>query len=201
MKSIDAIYKFGNLYDKATKRRIIINDGAEVSITLQSSNDLLSEDPKLPQKAPLNAKEKEDAVIAFCQKQQEQTKYWKLFKKGKHLYFEISASVKSRDGMEPFHYIFELELLEDLYIYNKRNEPKYARFIDCACQVQKCSPQFEFFEPMMATSLNDAYTKTFELYFAMCGKSTCNAFDRFAESDTLPLRPIRKKTEDIQKEN
>ncbi|NGF56178.1 hypothetical protein G5B35_19080 [Parapusillimonas sp. SGNA-6] len=120
---IDAIYKFGNLYDKATKRRIIINDGAEVSITLQSSNDLLSEDPKLPQKAPLNAKEKEDAVIAFCQKQQEQTKYWKLFKKRKHLYFEISASVKSRDGMEPFHYIFEPKLLsctlhQKLLLYN-----------------------------------------------------------------------------------
>lgn len=91
-----------------------------------------------------------------------------------------------------------MTLLEDLYIYNKKKEPKDARFFECQCLVSKCLDEgFMFFEPTYAKSLNDAYTKTYELYFAMFGKSTANAFDRFFESYSFDA-PIRGLTEQIQ---
>ncbi len=200
MESINAIYKFGNLYDKTTKKRIVISDGAEVSIVITSAEDILPEDPNLSEATPLNAKEKEKEIQKFCNKQKEPAKYWKLFESGKTLYFEISAGIKTGDKqVKKFEYIFKVQILEDLYIYNKKKEAKYARFFDCRCKVKECFPEFEFFEPIAATSLNDAYTKTYELYFAMFGKSTCNAFDRFSETPDMKSI-IRGKTESIQEE-
>jgi hypothetical protein len=78
-----------------------------------------------------------------------------------------------------YHCLFEVELKEDLYISNARDDINWARFYDCCCHVRACLSDFEYFEPLYAKSLNDAATKTYELYFAMFGKSTCNAFDRF----------------------
>lgn len=198
MKSIDAIYKFGNLYDRKTKKRIVVNDGTEISIIFNSVIDILPEDPNLAETVPLlDLQQKEEEIKSFCAKQIEETKYWRVFSKGILLYFEISAGIRKQNIVEPFHYTFKLELLEDLYIYNKRKEAKYARFFDCRCKVQDCFPEFEFFEPIAANSLNDAYTKTYELYFAMFGKSTCNAFNRFSETQDM-RSIIRDKTERIQ---
>jgi len=168
MEAINVIYKFGNLYDKTTKKRIVINDGTEISLVLNSRNDILPEDPNLTDTKPLlNAEQKEQEVKIFCKKQARTTRYWKLFTEGKALFFEISAGVRTRNEVKVFRYTFKIALLEDLYIYNKKSEPKYARFFDCRCKVQECFPEFDFFEPIAATSLNDAYTKTYELYFAI----------------------------------
>lgn len=196
MKAIDAVYKFGNLYDRVSKKRILIDDGAEISIVL-NSNDLLAEDPNLKPKKFHSAKEKQDEVNQFIIKEGE-GKYWKLFDRDKLLFFKISAGVKRKIKTEQIHCLFQLRLLEDLYIYNKKADPKYARFFDCHCLIEKCLSDFEFFEPIYATSLNDAYTKTYELYFAMFGKSTCNAFDRFSEKPDMRV-VIRGNTESIQK--
>lgn len=191
MKSIDAIYKFGNLYDRKTHNRILLEDGSDISITVNIEN-VMAEDPNLHPDNLLNSVEKEKEV------KEAQKKYWKLFNAGKLLFFEISAGIKRKTGTEPIRCLFQLKLLEDLYIYNNRDEPKYARFFDCHCQVEKCLTNFDFFELIYAKSLNDAYTKTYELYFAMFGKSTCNAFDRFFETSKLE-EPVRDKTESIQK--
>ena len=110
----------------------------------------------------------------------------------------ISAGIKRKEGKTHIECLFKVRLLEDLYIYNKKSEVKYARFFNCHCIVESCLSNFEYFESVYATSLNDAYTKTYELYFAMFGKSTCNAFDRFSiNEDMTPL--IRELTESIQK--
>lgn len=117
---------------------------------------------------------------------------------GKLFILKFSAGVKKREGKIDIICIFAVKLLEDLYFYNKKTEPEYARFFDCECIVEKCLTNFDFFEPIHAKSLNDAYTKTYELYFSMFGKSTCNAFDRFFEEQNMEI-PIRGKTESIQK--
>ncbi|MGH1388408.1 hypothetical protein [Kordia sp.] len=52
MKSIDVIHKFGHLYDRATKKRILIEDGSEISIVLQPDS-LLNEDRSVSQKKNL----------------------------------------------------------------------------------------------------------------------------------------------------
>ena len=59
---------------------------------------------------------------------------------------------------------------------------------------------FDFFEHILAKSLSDAYTKTYELYFALSGQSTCNAFDRFFKEQDMQI-PVRGKTEFIQRNN
>lgn len=195
MNSIDAIYKFGNLYDRKTRKRILIKDGREISIVL-NDGDLSPDDPNIKQQPVLlNSMQKRQEIFNHLGN----TKKWKLFDSGKLLYFQITAGIKRDYGIEPVHCKFQVRLLEDLYIYNKRNEVKYARFYDCHCHVEKCLTEFDYFEDLNATSLNDAYTKTYELYFAMFGKSTCNAFDRFFENTALQ-EPIRSKTEQLQKE-
>lgn len=193
MKSIEAIFKFGNLYDKATRKRILIEDGCEVTISLSPDN-ILAEDPNLRPEKILDLEEKRKEVYDFISKE----RCWKVFNSGETLYFYISAGIRRKDLVEPIRCIFQVKLLEDLYIYNKKSEPKDCRFFDCVCLVEKCLTNFEFFEPIYAKSLNDAYTKTYELYFAMFGKSTCNAFDRYFESQDMKV-PIRGKTEAIQK--
>jgi len=193
MKKIDTFYKFGNIYDKATNKRILINDGAKVNIIIDA-DDILPEDPNLKPSKILKKSEKEAQIKDFVGEH----KYWLLFESGKTLYFKISAGVRRKEGVEEMNFVFELCLLEDLYIYNKRKEPKYARFFDRYCLVEKCLGNLEVFEPMYATSLNDALTKTYELYFAMFGKSTANAFDRVSESKQVKV-PIRQATIDVQK--
>lgn len=190
---MDTVYKFGNLYDIKTNKRILINDGAKVVINLDPE-DLLKEDPNLKPDKILKKEEKELEIKVFIG----DNKYWHLFDAGKLLYFKISAGVRRKKGIEPMNFIFELRLLEDLYIYNKRNEPKYARFFDCHCLVERCLGNLDVFEPMYTTSLNDALTKTYELYFAMFGKSTGNAFDRFFERKDMKVA-IREATEAVQK--
>jgi hypothetical protein len=194
MKSIDAIYKFGNLYDRKTRRRVLMEDGAQIAVVI-NENDLLNEDPNLKPENLLNSADKKDAVSLFISGK---GKSWKLLDANQILYFEISAGIKKKTKTEHFNFIFEFKLLEDLYIYNKKSEPNGARFYDCHGIVEKCTPVFDYFEAIYAKSLNDAYTKTYELYFAMFGKSTANSFDRFFLSPDRK-EPIRNMTESIQK--
>lgn len=194
MQPIQAIYKFGNLYDKNTKKRILIEDGSEISVTIQPQH-LLSQDPNLKPEKLLNATEKEAEVNAKIGKE----KHWKLFNSGEKLYFEISAGIKkSTTKNEGFRGVFQVKLLEDLYIFNKKSDVKYARFFKCHCLVESCLNGFEYFEPIYTTSLNDTYTKTYELYFSMFGKSTCNAFNEFSQYENMKVK-IRGVTESIQK--
>lgn len=198
MKSIDVIYKLGNLYNRETQKRIILADGAPMAIVV-NPEDVLDQDPNLTPETPQTAQEKESEIRLHVSKERGAL-YWKVFDAGKKLYFQISAGVRQRNNVtEKITLAFELTLLEDLYIYNKKEEPKDARFFECQCLVSCCLDEsFLFFEPTYAKSLNDAYTKTYELYFAMFGKSTANAFDRFFESKEMRTS-IRGLTEHIQK--
>lgn len=192
MQSIEAIYKFGNLYDKDTKKRILIEDGASITVKL-TPKDILLQDPNLKPDQLLSTEKKEEEVIASIKNEP----YWKVLSADTSLYFKISAGIKRNEKTEAIECLFKVRLLEDLYIYNKKKEAKYARFFNCHCIVESCLSNFEFFEPIYATSLNDAYTKTYELYFAMFGKSTCNAFDRFSQNESM-IPMIRDLTESIQ---
>ncbi len=198
MKKIEAIYKFGNLYDKQTRKRILIEDGTDVSIVVDE-NRLLTEDPNLKPADLLDSEKKKNEIEAFIEKTGtaiERVNYWKIYGAGQLLFFDITAGVKRKDTTESIKCRFQIELLEDLYIYNKKSKPEDARFFKCQCIVKNCSANFTFFEPLYAKSLNDAYTKTYELYFAMFGSPTCNAFDRFYEM--ISDNPIRGLAESIQ---
>lgn len=196
MKAFNAIFKYGNLYDRDTKKRILIEDGSEISITLNEQNILIT-DPNIKPQTLLNAEQKQNAVLTWVGGS---TKVWKLLESDTLLYFQITAGVKKENVTHRIFSSFQVKLLEDLYLYNKKKEANDARFCECHCLVECCiNDSIDFFEPIYATSLNDAYTKTYELYFAMYGKSTCNAFDRFYEDSGMRV-PIRGKTLEIQKQ-
>lgn len=196
MKELNAVYRFGNYYDRETKKRILIEDGAIVKLKL-SETDILEADPNLVPTKFADAKLKFDECQSFYWENPD-ARFWKLYETGQIFFFELTAGIRKRNQTEYFKFGFQLQLLEDLYLYNRKNEPDKARFFDCHCIVEKCLTEFEFFEPVYAKSMNDALTKTYELYFSMFGKSTANAFDRLYLPNSI--KPIREKTVLIQKQ-
>lgn len=178
MKSIDAIYKFGHLYNRETRKRILIEDGTEVSIVLNPEN-ILNEDLSITQKdKPLDSKSKAQELH---DKYGEKTPYWLIRRAGESLFFRIKGFVPKRDGNEAFLLEFRMELLEDLYIYNKKKDrPEMAQLFPCKCAIFEClTDNFEFFEPVYGNSLNKARTKLHELYFSRVVNPASNAFREF----------------------
>ncbi|MEM9686625.1 MAG: hypothetical protein AAF934_06850 [Bacteroidota bacterium] len=178
MKSIDAIYKFGHLYNRETRKRILIEDGAEVSVVLQPEH-ILKEDPSTAQKKkPIGSSTK---ILELHNKYGFTIPYWLFLQAGKSLFFNISGYVPKRYGDEKFFLEFRLELLEDLFIYNKKKDrPEMARLFPCKCVILEClTDNFEFFEPVFGDSLNKARTKLHELYFSRVMNPASNAFQEF----------------------
>jgi hypothetical protein len=194
MKQIKALYRFGNFYDTQTKKRILIEDGTPVDLYIPEEGILDTDLNLIPNKFA-NADEKHIECNLFYW-ENEDAKFWKLYDAGQLLYFELTAGIRKRYETQYFKIVFQLRLLEDLYIYNRKKELKDARFFKCLCIVEECKSDFEFFEPLYAKSMNDALTKTYELYFSMFGKSTANAFDRLYLHN--PDFPVREATEEIQ---
>ncbi|MGH1388407.1 hypothetical protein [Kordia sp.] len=83
-------------------------------------------------------------------------------------------------GKEQFNLEFRLELLEDLYMYNKKDRPEMAQLFPCKCIISEClTNNFAFFEPVYGDSLNKARTKLHELYFSLVVNPASNAFREF----------------------
>jgi hypothetical protein len=167
MKAFNALYKYGYLYDKETNQRILLQEGSDLTITI-NTNDILTEDP-------YNLKEEilsEEQLLESLHRR----KYHypiKILPAGKRLFFKISAGIKSKFH-EPIECLFELILLEDLYGGKKANNDKY-NLMNCKTTVVRCiSNNLEFFEPVHAYSLSDAYSKTYDFYFRLYGKPSGN---------------------------
>lgn len=190
MKAINAIYKHRHLYDSETGRRIILNENSEVSITVQD-NALLKTDPYNPPHQLLLSSEE------LLKNMKAKKLFHKLFlKKGTKLWFSIKAGVKenkSKNSSGPNKteegeivnagavYQFEVVLNEDLFWVSKHKEPPLADVFECACTVVKeCSNTIEYFEPIYATSLNQAYTRTFEFYFPMYASANANIYKKIS---------------------
>src|SRR6218665_1836832 len=110
MKSIDAIYKFGNLYDKATRKRVLIEDGSKIAVVVNSAN-LLEEDPNIKPEKLLTPIQMAEAAKAHAGA----NRYWKVFDAGKVLYFFVSGGVNRKHEKENIQCLFQVKLLEDLY--------------------------------------------------------------------------------------
>lgn len=184
------IYKNGHFYDKSSKQRLSLRNGAELLI---AGDDFLFEETE-----PAGIKPKElssqldlanELKKLFSQKMV--LKYEKLFNSGKKLYFYISIST----DIEKFKYEFEVELLEDLYVHIKPDWQKQeGRLYDCACKVINCvSKNIDFFEPVYGRSLNELYKNTYVHFFGNEGNPACNAMDRFFETNNNEDTKIRNK--------
>ncbi len=148
MKKLKLIYKYGRLYDKETKKRIIINDETCLSIELPK-DATLDEDPKLGKPGAIKgdydlAKE----VFDKFYKDKDNTSYWRILRAGNSLYFEIGikdeVTSKKKDEM-----VFRLTLLEDLYL-KKKGGKKLGDLYDCQCVIDTCYGDFPYFEKLFA---------------------------------------------------
>lgn len=178
MKSIEAVYCFGNLYDKKTKKRILIKGDAELVIVLNEA-DQLAKDEKLDSSGKSKPKSSKDKYQELIEKYQDHTPFWKIMKAGDSLYYQINAFRKGEKSAKDRELRFRLTLLEDLYIYNidKNQTPEKAMLCDCECVIDKCmSDNFEFFEPVYGASLNKARTKNHQLYFSLVANPAANVF-------------------------
>lgn len=95
---------------------------------------------------------------------------------------------------------FEVTLLEDLYIVRAKIADGQVKVEPCACVVANQSGyDLPYFEPVNAFSLNDAYSKTYVLYFNVFGKATTNVYDSFytepKHSSQYLLKRLRTFTE------
>lgn len=186
MQSKNLIYKNGHFYDSLNGKRIGIKDNAEVCIVAEDK-DFVSFSPA--GKYPLEIKEdktkenemKSDKTISQSKR---------IRKRGELLYFYINHT---KEGLET-HHEFEVELLEDLYMYIKNDwKIQEGKLYDCACVIKKTlTNSIEFFEEVYAQSLNEVYKNTYVHYFGNEGNPACNAIDRFYEKSGNPNLSLRR---------
>lgn len=189
MQSQKLIYKNGHFYDASTGKRTGIKDGAEICV-VALEHDFISFAPagtsplKISDNNVLEMKIKSDKEIS---------NFKKVFQKGDFLYFTIRRKVNDAE----INHEFEVELLEDLYLFMKDSwKLQEGKLFDCACVVRKnIFNTIEFFEEVYAQSLNEVYKNTYVHYFGNEGNPACNAIDRFYEKqgkEDLKLRRYRK---------
>lgn len=164
MKSFQIIHKHGKFYDASTKRRILLKEGAQVL--------LAADDDAFTHEDPLNKAFAESELLDNYAKQDAITSipdlaaFHRCMFAGQHLDFYFTLShTKAR---EQTMYMFRLMLQEDLYLIRKKGykNQESADFASCKCVVHDClSKNIDFFEPIFATSLNNALSKTIAFYF------------------------------------
>lgn len=165
MKNLNVIYRNGHFYNKENEKRIIFKE--ENSYSIQGyKNSFLLEDP-------LNEKHKSeeildaDAMKADILNIKELESYALLLPAGTKLQFHLGTLKKAAENQHNY-FRFELELLEDLYLYRKKTmKAGNKRLNDCKCVIYKeTTGNLQNFEKVYGNSLNNAYSQTCMLYLA-----------------------------------
>ena len=191
METKDLIYKNGHFYDLTTKKRVLLADGANISMTTNPAHFLpFAPIGGHPTKL-LGQMEKEKTLL----EEFNPSKHKKIGNKGSFLYFSINRIAKDH---RVINHEFKVELLEDLYLYLKPEwKTQEEKLYGCACVViENTTKTIDFFEPVYAASLNEVYKYTFVHYFGNDGNPACNAIDRFYDevgNEESTLRRFRSK--------
>jgi hypothetical protein len=176
MKAYKAIIRHGKLYDLESNKRIFIKENGKLIIAIDESQ-LLKEDPY---NKPLKMVTEDENL-----------EYEKALRK-KHFSVKLIAStsdelkftIKAGKNTETSNYAmqctFRVKLLGNLYMLQKHKENEYGLVSPCPCIVDfDYGSELKNFEQIYAYSLNDAYSKTYEYYFSLYGKSTINIYNNF----------------------
>lgn len=169
----NVIFAHGKLYDKETKNRILIDESSEAYVIIEESF-LLENDP-YNHESELSS---EEEIISELQSK-DYAEFKKLADAHSKMHFYINAGKKGK-GQKVMSCQFTLRLLEPLYLIKKEAKSQKGVVHSCSCIVEKeDTKQLQFFEPIHAYSLNDAYMKTYDSYFALYGKPTINIYTNF----------------------
>lgn len=175
MKALNVILKYDHLYNAETGQRIILSDGARMTITV-SETDLLDSDPGNYPGKVLSPEEQ----LRKMEHDPRVKRFKKVLNRGGSLYFTINAGIRGRSETEKYECVFRLVLREDLYLVKTDNKVKQITNHPCQCEVVKVvNCELPFFEPIHANSLNQALMKTYVHFFNKYGSPTGNPFTEF----------------------
>ena len=205
MKTLRAEFRNNQLWNldapAAEPERLVFRDGSEVVITLRDGADLHKPDPgnvpyEMPSDLHLADMRRKAHFAGEALLAEEKGKFFQsrcIMERGELLYFTISAGIKHSGGRtDHFESYFVLELLEDLYLVRTKPDGQ-GEVTPCRCVVRtESGNNLRFFEPVHAYSLNDAYSKTYVLYFSIFGKGTTNVYTHFS------VKPLRGKKHLLQ---
>ncbi len=191
MKSHNIIYKNNKFYDQHTRQRVFPKDG---ELFLIAGDNISFGDHD-----PLNIPHKEKDILNSANKLAEVKKiknlktYKLALKQGSNIFFDISIN-KTKSVNEQLNYRFRIRILEDLYLYKCKSweEKKEAMFYDCRCVVvEPVHDNVHFFEQVFATSLNEAYSNTFQFYFPNQGTPSGSVYKKM-NNGFQTLEDLRK---------
>ena len=191
MKSHNIIYKNNKFYDQHTEQRVFPKDG-ELFLIAGDDNSFVNHDP-------LNIPHNEKDILNGDEKLKEVKKinHLKTFKlalqAGSDVFFEVSIN-KTKNESEQLNYGFRIMLLEDLYLYNCTSweEKKEAMFYGCRCAVvEPVHNNVDFFEQIYASSLNEAYSNTFQFYFPNQGTPGGSVYKKMRVGNGKTLEDLR----------
>ncbi len=163
MKSYNIIYKNNKFYDISTNKRVYPKENGQFVIA-GDDNNFGAEDILNQPHSHLNNAEEQFANVHWIKNIKQ---YVQLLPAGSSLEFDFSIS-KLKHQNEEYNYSFRLELLEDLYLYTATTwkAAKLPELHDCRCVViEDLGHNVDFFEPIFANSINEAYSKTRQFYF------------------------------------
>ena len=173
MKIFNANYLHGKLYDVESGKRIILDENASLDIIVQEKYIL----EKDPYNVEAEIKSEEELLESIQKKKY--AAYKKLAQVGDKLTFVIKAG-KMGKGQVSIESTFTVVLKQSLYLTKRYENSLYGLVYPCSCVVEEeTTNKLLHFEPVHAYSLNDAYMKTYDTYFALYGKPTTNIYNNF----------------------
>lgn len=187
-------YFNGHFYDKLTGKRIIPRPDSEFFIVAQPADFLEYDLFNTPPERVRNQKEMHDEIIAESHLE----KYTLLLERDTKLFFRLGISRTDRKN-EGNYYAFEIRLLEDLYLYRRKDwkpETKPACYSCCCVLDRELTGQLPFrSEQVFGQSLNDIFEKVVHLYYAGKRSSAINVFNEFRvnEIEGVRLGDLRKR--------
>lgn len=192
MKTFNIIFKNNKFYQLDTGKRVYPKDGG---IFL-----LASDDENFEENDPLNLPFNEDiknskAKLEEVKQIKNLKSYVLMLPANTILYFQFSLN-KQKNDHEPVKYGFQLRLLEDLYLYYSTTwqEAKPAEVFDCKCVVEyDLYRNVDYFEPIYAHSLNEAYSKTRQFYFPNQGTPGASIYVVMETEKQETLKQVRNR--------
>ena len=174
MKTYYIIYKNNKFYDTATRKRIYPKDDGQFVIA--GDNDSFGEYDILnqPHEILFDSAQQLNEVKEI----KNLNKYIRILPANTSLYFDFRIT-KTKHDNEQKNYAFRLELLEDLYLHSCTTwkDIKLPELHHCRRVVIKdLVGNVEYFEPIYATSINEAYSKTRQFYFPNQGTPRASVY-------------------------
>ena len=194
MKTYNIIYKNNKFYDTATRKRIFPKDDGQFVIAGDNDSFGVHDMLNQPHEQILDSAQQLSEVKEI----KNLKKYRMMLPAETSLYFDFSIT-KTKHANEQQRYKFRLELLEDLYLHSCTSwkDAKLPELHDCRCVVlEDLRRNVDYFEPIYATSINEAYSKTRQFYFPNQGTPGASVYvvmRCFIGFDEISLEKLRER--------